>query len=159
MIEGKVINLRLVEEKDASFILKLRNKDELKKFISPTKIRLEEQIKWIKAYKTREKEEKEFYFIVENKQKESCGTARIYNINKSQNNCTFGSLILDFNRPDKSSYDVIKTSFKFIKENLKIENIYSKTNKKNQKVIYVVSKLEFEKIDEDEEEIFYIVRM
>ena len=62
---GKHINLRLVEIKDAEFILNLR----LKKgeFLSTTNPNLTEQENWIKSYKKREELKEEYYFIIENK--------------------------------------------------------------------------------------------
>lgn len=77
---GDKITLRTVEEKDASFILQLRNKEELKKYISDTNISLEQQAEWIRNYKIREENGQEFYFIVEDKNKIPCGTIRIYEI-------------------------------------------------------------------------------
>lgn len=155
MLEGKIINLRLVEENDASYIVKLRNDIELKKFISPTNSNIEEQKKWIKFYKIKECGEEEFYFIVEDKKMHRCGTVRVYNIDKKEKSCTWGSFILELTRPNKASYDVIDTSLKFIKNNLNLKKVFLEVNKKNKKAIHIYEKVGFNKIGENEKENLY----
>ena len=73
------IEVRLVNENDASFILGLRTDPRLERFISETSSKLEHQTKWIENYKLREKEGKEYYFIYYYKE-EPVGVNRIYNI-------------------------------------------------------------------------------
>lgn len=156
MIEGKIINLRLVKEEDADFILKLRNDKELSKFISPTNINLEEQIKWIKSYKIREEKKEEFYFIVESKIGVPCGTVRVYNINYENKETTWGSFILDKTRPNSASNEVIELSLKFIFEKLKLKKVYLDVRKENYKAIHIYKKNNFLKIGEDRKNYYYI---
>lgn len=158
-LEGKLINLRLVEEKDANFILNLRNNKELSKFISSTNIKLEEQIKWIKDYKIRENKKEEFYFIVETKDGTPCGTVRIYNINYESKETTWGSFILDKIRPNGASNEVIKLSLKFISENLKLEKVYLDVRKGNCKATHIYEKNGFLRIMEDEENYYYLRKL
>lgn len=75
------INLRLVEDSDAGFIVKLRTDETLGKFISKTSASVSAQKEWIKNYKIREAEGVEFYFIV-SKDGVDYGTVRIYDIHK-----------------------------------------------------------------------------
>lgn len=157
MIEGKIINLRLVKEEDADFILKLRNDKELSKFISPTNISLEEQIEWIKSYKIRENKNKEFYFIVENKEKVCCGTVRIYNIDFKMAEGIWGSFILDKIRPDGASNEVMELSLKFAFENLKLEKLYLDVRKENYKAIHIYEKNGFIRLTEDKLNLYYII--
>ena len=154
-LEAKKINLRLVREEDSEFILTLRNKEELKKYISGTNISLEQQKEWIRKYKERESKNKEFYFIVEDKNKIPCGTVRIYDI--KENSCTWGSFILDKTRPDGASYETILLSTNFIKYVLKIENIYLDVRKENLKAIHIYEKFGFKKIKEDELNYYYMI--
>ncbi len=156
MLDGKIINLRLVKEEDAEFILKLRNNKELSKFISPTNINLNEQREWIRNYKIREKKREEFYFIVENKYGISCGTVRIYNINYENKETTWGSFILDKIRPEGSSTEVIELSLEFILEKLKLEKVYLDVRKENYKAIHIYEKNNFIKIKEDKENYYYL---
>lgn len=57
------IEVRLVEEKDAKFILELRLDKELDVFLHKVPNDINLQIKWIKEYKKREQEGEEYYFI------------------------------------------------------------------------------------------------
>lgn len=159
MIEGKIINLRLVKEEDADFILKLRTNKELSKFISPTNIGLEEQIEWIKNYKICENKNEEFYFIVENKEKIPCGTVRIYNIDFKMKEGIWGSFILDKIRPNGASNEVIELSLKFAFEELKLEKIYLDVRKENYKAIHIYEKNGFVKMREDKKNYYYLRKL
>ena len=155
-LEGENINLRLVEKKDASFILQLRNKEELKRYISDTNISLEQQKEWIKKYKKREEIGQEFYFVVEDKNKIPCGTVRIYEIR--ENRCTWGSFILDNSRPNGASFEVLFLTINFIRFNLGIENIFLDVRKENLKAIHIYEKFGFERIREDFINYYYILK-
>ena len=73
------IDARLVEESDAEFILSLRTDTYHTRFIHSTENNLEKQIEWIKRYKEREKEGREYYFVY-SKEGEQMGLSRVYNI-------------------------------------------------------------------------------
>ena len=152
---GKTVILRLVEEFDAEFILQLRNKEELKKYISDTNISIEQQKEWIKNYKIKEEKGQEFYFIVEDKDKIPCGTVRIYEV--EENRCTWGSFILDSSRPDGASFETLLLSINFIRFNLGIENIYLDVRKENLKAIHIYEKFGFKRIDEDSLNYYYVL--
>ena len=57
------LNVRLVNEDDAMFIVKLRTDPKLGRYIHSTDSDVEQQKLWIKKYKIREFEGKEYYFI------------------------------------------------------------------------------------------------
>lgn len=152
---GKIVILRLVKEFDAKFILQLRNKKELKKYISDTNISLEQQKEWIRNYKIREENGQELYFIVENKNKIPCGTVRIYEI--EENRCTWGSFILDSSRPNGASFETLLLSINFIRFNLGIKNIYLDVRKENLKAIHIYEKFGFKRIKEDSLDYYYVL--
>lgn len=155
---GDKIYLRLAEESDSEFILTLRQNKELNKFISPTNINIIQQQEWIKKYKEREKEGKEYYFIVINKKKEEpCGTVRIYNIDKLNRTATWGSFILDSNRPDGASKETIKFSLDFAFQNLKLNKIFLDVRKENGKAIHIYEKFGFKRIKEDFLNFYYSI--
>lgn len=156
-LETENLYLDLVREEDAEFILELRNNPDLNKYISYTDVSLEKQKDWIKKYKEREKEEKEFYFIIRIKNTLlKCGTVRIYNI--TEENVTWGSFILNRERPDGASYEVIKETLKFIFNLLKINTVLLDVKKENYKAIHIYEKSGFKKFDEDKENFFYILK-
>jgi acetyltransferase-like isoleucine patch superfamily enzyme/RimJ/RimL family protein N-acetyltransferase len=78
-IEKYGIVLRTVEVEDAGFILKLRTDVKLSQYISYTEPNIDNQIKWIQNYKSREAAGLEYYYIAEDKAGNKYGTIRIYN--------------------------------------------------------------------------------
>lgn len=71
--------MRLVDESDAEFIIALRMDPILSKHLSKTPNEISAQREWIKRYKIREAEKKEFYFVSESYSGEKYGLTRIYN--------------------------------------------------------------------------------
>jgi hypothetical protein len=72
---------RLVEVRDAAFILSLRSDAKLSRYISDTSSELNDQINWIQAYKEREKLNQEFYVLcLSGDRKIKLGLNRVYNI-------------------------------------------------------------------------------
>jgi len=78
-LERYGIHVRLVNEDDADFIVKLRTDPKLGRHIHYTDNDTEKQKEWISNYKQREKDGKDYYFIFyyEN---EPVGLCRIYDI-------------------------------------------------------------------------------
>jgi hypothetical protein len=72
---GSNLYLRDIEEDDASFILNLRINPVKSKYLSGTSGKLEDQISWIKGYKTKQDQA---YFIVCNNQGNRLGCIRMY---------------------------------------------------------------------------------
>lgn len=156
-LETKNLYLDLVEEEDAEFILKLRRNPELNEYISDTDTNLEKQKEWIKSYKKKEKESKEFYFIVKKRNELTpCGTVRIYNINGGI--ATWGSFILSKERPNGASYEVVLETIKFAFEKLNLKKILLDVRKENRKAIYVYEKMGFIKYKEDLENYYYFFK-
>ncbi|OCL92929.1 GNAT family N-acetyltransferase [Arcobacter porcinus] len=151
-IEGKHINLRLVEESDAQFILDLRT-DKKAKYLSKTDNNLENQIKWIRNYKEREKENKEFYFLIENKENEKIGLVRAYNI--ENDSATSGSWIMIDNATIESTLEGVLLLYGFIFENLEKKKIFFDVRKDNKKVWRFHKSYGAIQIDEDELDYFF----
>lgn len=84
------LTVRLVREEDAPFILELRTNKKLSKYLHETDNDLNKQIEWIREYKKREEDGKDYYFIYFSKEN-PIGVNRIYNI--TENNSTGGSWI------------------------------------------------------------------
>lgn len=73
------LDARLVVEEDSEFILKLRTNKTLTRHIHSTEDDIEKQKQWIRDYKKREEEGREYYFIYL-KNKRPVGVSRISNI-------------------------------------------------------------------------------
>ena len=78
IISGRSIDLRLVVESDAAFILSLRTDDSRNRFLSSVSADLNAQQTWIRNYKEREHRRLEYYFIIQSKQGEPYGAVRMY---------------------------------------------------------------------------------
>ena len=96
---------RLVNEKDVNFILSLRTDKELTKYIHPTDESREKQIEWIREYKKREKEGREYYFIYFYKEN-PVGLNRVYN--RSELYATSGSWLC---KPGIETWIPVATNF------------------------------------------------
>ncbi len=90
------IQARFVTEDDAKFIIKLRTDPKLTRFIHDTDSDIQKQKEWIRNYKVREAEGKEYYFVVSNNDIPA-GLIRIYNIHDKI--FTVGSIIMDKEAP------------------------------------------------------------
>ena len=73
------LDVRLADISDSYFILLLRTNDSRSKYIHSTESNLKKQQEWMIAYKEREKEGKEFYFVFSIDGKD-IGVYRLYNI-------------------------------------------------------------------------------
>lgn len=91
-LEKDGIIARLVCEEDASFILNLRCDPKRGQFLHATEPDIESQKQWIREYKQREIEGREYYFIFFKGDKRF-GLHRIYNIDWEHLSFTMGSWI------------------------------------------------------------------
>lgn len=73
------LKVRLVNEDDANFILRLRTNNKLSRHIHSTMDDVERQRQWIRDYKEREREGREYYFLFF-KDNKPIGVSRISNI-------------------------------------------------------------------------------
>lgn len=149
------IILRLVEESDAEFILKLRTNSLLNKYISPTNHDLPSQISWIKDYKTREKSGLEFYFIAEDFEQNRYGTIRLYNFDEKS--FEIGSWVFDPKSPlgmaVKAHFIGFETGF----EILNAEYCRFEIRKKNTAVLRYMKDFKTTLVNKDELNFYYIL--
>ena len=95
--EGKRVNIRDIDEKDASFVLSLRIDEKKSQFLHKTENNLQKQIEYIRKYKDLHHE---WYFIIENKQGKALGTYRIYDL-QDDSFCIGSWLMLDNCSPEE----------------------------------------------------------
>ena len=103
IIDGPNISLRLMAPEDAEYVYGLRTNADYNSHLSKVQGTVENQRDWIKAYKNREAERSELYYIIERQDRTTCGTLRIYNINAPV--FEWGSWILDHNKPRKAALE------------------------------------------------------
>lgn len=139
---------RLVEIEDAKFINSLRTNKILSKYINKTSKKLEDQVKWLKEYKKREENGKDFYIIcLENNMKTKLGLMRIYDI--KSDNSEIGSWLFSLKAGKYKSIlcDLFIKSIVFEKLNIKICRI--SIRKKNKNVLKYIKTFSPKLISED----------
>ncbi len=152
-IISRKLYLRLVEEKDAEFVIQLRTDEKRSKYISTTDVSVEVQRDWINAYKVRENQGKEYYFIGCNNDNKPFGTIRLYNI--SENSFTYGSW-LSMKGDDSRLPILLETLCRLWAFNeLTLETCLFDVRKLNKKVNKYHRMFNPEKIDENKLDIFY----
>jgi hypothetical protein len=107
--QGPNIALRLIQPEDAHYLHALRVNPTYNQHLSAVQGSAEGQRRWIEDYKSREAEECEFYYIIERKDGRACGAVRLYNIDADS--FTWGSWILDANKPPKAALESAVLSF------------------------------------------------
>ena len=128
------VSLVAVEEKDAKFIYDLRIDTDLNKYLSQTSNILEEQINFIKNYKTKEQNKLEYYFLIEYK-KNPVGTVRIYNIDYQKSEFTWGSWIVQRGNPSEVALSSAHMSYYFAFNYLDLNKAILNVRKENKSVL------------------------
>lgn len=142
------LTVRLVQEEDAAFIVKLRTNSKLSRFIHATDNDVEKQKQWLREYKEREVEGKDYYFIYFSG-KRPVGVNRIYNI--TEDSSTGGSWICS---EDATMEESLATNFisSEIREMFSIPSGPYNVSKGNNQVLKFHLRMGAEIIDENEYE-------
>ena len=106
------VHCRLVNENDASFIVKLRSDEKRSRYIHSTDNDVESQKQWIRDYKIREANGVEYYFIYE-ADGVPFGVNRIYDMH--DDHCTEGSGVC---LPLEDSSKTIASAFEIFSDGL-----------------------------------------
>ena len=134
-IEGKIINLVPCQEKHLEFITNLRNKPNIKYFLSQKfDITVDMQIKWYQGYSKRIND---LYYIIQDKNGKYLGTSSLYNIDFELNTAEKGRKIVDekyvLGKPIALESDILILDLAFKK--LELSSLFSIVKKDNIKVI------------------------
>lgn len=108
-VTGPRLRLRLITPEDASYVHSLRLNPLYNRHLSAVTGTVEDQRKWIEHYKVQEAQCQQFYYVIERHDGERCGLVRLYDINDTQ--FTWGSWILDANKPPKAALESAVLSF------------------------------------------------
>jgi RimJ/RimL family protein N-acetyltransferase len=109
-INGYSLNLRLIRPEDAAYIHQLRNEPTRNRYLSEVRGTIDDQRRWIDAYIARETAGSELYYMIERSNGERCGTVRLYDI--QSNSFTWGSWVLDHNKPRMAALESAILSFR-----------------------------------------------
>lgn len=85
VIDGRFISLKPVMPEDAEFILNLRQRKEVYRYMHRVDVPVAQQIQWIK---THQEIDGDYYFLIWNKKNERIGTISLYN--KKKDHCDIG---------------------------------------------------------------------
>lgn len=108
-VEGPNLTLRLIEPDDAAYVHGLRINPLYNSHLSKVTGTVDEQRQWIEGYKGREAAGQEFYYLIERQDGTRCGLVRLYDLEAES--FTWGSWILDENKPPKAALESAVLSF------------------------------------------------
>ena len=148
ILTSKTIKIRLAEESDAEFILKLRLDQKYNQFLSKVIPDIQAQKDWIKKYKIDEKNKNQFYFIIELLDGTPCGTVRLYDLR--DNSFCWGSWILNENKTQYAALESAFLVYQFGFDELGFKKSHFDVRKGNEKVISFHKKMGAIKTDEDD---------
>jgi len=156
MIEARTIRLRLVEIDDAEFILGLRLDSKYNRYLSATSNDVSNQQAWIKEYKERELEKKEYYFIIERKVDNlRIGTVRLYGFIEKDNSFCWGSWILNENKTRTAAIESALLVYQFAFDEIGFSRSYFDVGKENKSVLSFHEKMGAKQTGEDECYIYF----
>lgn len=119
-VEGPSLRLRLIRPEDAGYVHRLRCDPAYNRHLSEVRGGPDDQRRWIEAYKQREAEGHEFYYVIERRSDGApCGVVRLYDI--GTDSFTWGSFILDAGKPRKAALESAVLSFGIGFETLALE--------------------------------------
>lgn len=153
ILSGKNINMRTVEIDDAEFIFTMRQNESKTKYLSKVSGSVETQKEWIKNYKQREKEQKEFYFVIESKNSKKLGLVRMYDF--KDNSFCWGSWLINESAPKSAAIESALQIYEFAFYNLKFNKSHFEVQKGNDKVISFHQRFGAKVISENNTEIFF----
>lgn len=153
-IDGIQLSLRLVQPEDALYIHGLRTDPTYNGHLSTVTGTVEDQRSWIEAYKTREAAGSEYYFVIERKDGVRCGVVRLYDITGGQ--FTWGSWILDHNKPRKAALESAMLIYRYGFEVLGLSRSVFEVRRENENTLAFHRRLKATQTHEDEHEIFFV---
>lgn len=153
IIYGKNINMRTVTQEDVEFIYNMRQNQNKTKYLSRVTGTVESQKEWIKSYKQREEEKKEFYFVIESKEEEKLGLVRMYDFR--DNSFCWGSWLIKEGAPKTTAIESALQVYEFGFYNLGFEKSHFDVRKGNDKVIAFHQRFGAKIVDEDELNYFF----
>ena len=152
-IVGKNINLRTVEIDDADFIYEMRQNQDKTKYLSKIIGTVESQKEWIKNYKQRENEKKEFYFVIESKNEEKLGLVRMYDF--QEESFCWGSWLIKEDAPKTTAIESALQIYEFAFYKLSFDKSHFEVQKGNDKVVAFHKRFGAKIVNENEKEVFF----
>lgn len=154
-VEGVRLALRLVELSDAAYIQGLRTNPAYNAHLSKVSGTVDDQRAWIEAYREREVEGREYYYVIERlADGMPCGVVRLYDI--GEHSFTWGSWILDENKPRKAALESALLSFGAGFDCLGLATALIDVRRDNRRALNFYRRLGMEQIGADANEIHFL---
>lgn len=151
---GHATKLRLVREDDAEYIWGLRMDARYNTHLSSVVGTAEDQRNWIRSYKSREAAGQEYYFVVERLDNgQRCGVVRVYGI--QDGTFTWGSWILDSNKPHKAALDTALSVYLFAFDRLGLNRAVYDVRRDNERTLAFHDRFGGRRTGEDAENVYY----
>lgn len=153
-IEGVNLVLRLVEPDDADYIFSLRTNPLYNVHLSEVRGTSHDQRIWIENYKAREALGAEYYYVIERKDGVRCGVVRLYEI--SGRNFTWGSWILDYNKPPKAALESALLLYMAAFERLNLSEAHFDVRADNHRTLAFHHRFRATKTHADHENVYFV---
>ena len=133
LIRGHRLQLRLISRDDAAYVHGLRKNPAYNAHLSPVAGTVDDQRRWIDDYRLREDAGFEYYYVIERLDGLRCGTVRLYDIGAQR--FTWGSWILDHNKPAKAALESAVMVYSAAFDGLKLQNSLFDVRKDNARTL------------------------
>ncbi len=153
-VAGPNLVLRLITPEDAEYVYGLRTDPAYNTHLSEVQGSVEDQRRWIEAYKAREAERRELYYVIERKDGVRCGLVRLYDI--IADSFTWGSWILDHNKTRKAALESAVLSFGVGFDSLGLKSAFVDVRRGNEKALAFYRRLSMTELRQDDSDIFFI---
>ncbi len=154
-IAGVHLDLRLIEPCDAAYVYSLRTNPAYNLHLSAVTGTVEDQRRWIEAYKARETVGQEYYFVIERRDNgKPCGVVRLYEI--TADSFTWGSWILDSNKTRKAAVESAVLSFGVGFERLGLSKAFVDVRIANEKALAIYKRLGMTELRRDDRDVYFV---
>ncbi|MCW1325025.1 GNAT family N-acetyltransferase [Campylobacter jejuni] len=143
----------LVNNEDAEFIFELRSNIVKNKFLNKIDNDINKQREWIRLYKERERNKKEFYFTIRNKNNEKLGLVRLYDF--MDDSFCWGSFIIKHGVVFYVSIEVVMNVYEFAFYGLGFNTSHFDVRKDNDRVVAFHKRFGAKIIKEDVDNFYF----
>lgn len=153
-IRGPNLRLRLIRPCDSDYVHALRTNPAYNRYLSPVRGTAEDQRRWIEEYKAREAAGQEYYYLIERAEGGPCGVVRLYDVDTEA--FTWGSWILDQNKPRKAAVESALLSFGIGFETLALKRAFLDVRIENKHALAFYQRFGMTEIDRTDQDIFFV---
>jgi acetyltransferase-like isoleucine patch superfamily enzyme/RimJ/RimL family protein N-acetyltransferase len=153
-LRGKHVNLRLVEMEDAEFIVSLRSDERSRKYLSVVSDHIDAQLEWTLAYKKREAQGEEFYYVIQLPDGLPVGLIRIYDLTPDV--FSGGSWIIAPGQPHRIAVETVVLLYDLCFDQLGYDKVLLQVVKENQSVIKFHERFGAQLQSEDEKHVYLV---